>query len=287
MLAENVSFPPRPAPIAESATATTTPRPAPNLRPLGIGSAIDEHDLARYQKAFGDHDTEELLRWAKGRFGNRLAVVTAFQAEGIVLLDMLRRITPDLRVITIDTGRLPAETYTLIDKVRRRFDIEVEMLYPDAPSLAALMQRGGPNLFYQSVDDRLACCRVRKVEPLNRALKNLDAWITGLRRDQSPDRAKTPVLARDEAHGGILKLAPLAAWSQDAVWDYIRQHKLPYHPLYDQGFTSIGCAPCTRAITIGESSRAGRWWWESGSHKECGLHLPSSPVSAVAATGGA
>ena len=260
---------------------------------LSIASAdagrdrIAEADIARYQAAFAPHTPQDLLAWALGRFGRRIAVVTALQDEGIVLLDMARKIAPDVRAITIDTGRLPNETYRFIETVRERLDVTVEIVHPDARSLAALVGEQGPNLFYRSVDARLSCCRVRKVEPLRRALGGMDAWITGLRRDQTPDRAATPILARDDAHGGVLKLAPLAAWSLDDVAVYLRAHDLPRHPLYARGYRSIGCAPCTRPVQIGEPARAGRWWWEQGTHKECGLHLPTATTAAPSAAGGA
>lgn len=218
-------------------------------------------------------DPPTLLTRALRRWGDRIALVTSFQAEGMVLLDMAWRINPGLRVITLDTGRLPAETYALIDRVRERYGIAVEVFYPDAQRLEAMVRRHGPNLFYESVDNRLTCCRVRKVEPLRRALGGLRAWITGLRRDQAPSRAGIRKVEVDHGHGGILKLNPLADWSWGAVRAYTRTHDVPTHPLYARGYQSIGCAPCTRAVEAGEDSRAGRWWWENGQHKECGLHL--------------
>lgn len=235
-----------------------------------------------------DNDPEGLLRWTLERFGPRSVIVTALQAEGIVLLDMARRIDPNVRAITIDTGRLPRETHDLIDTVRRRLGIAIEIVHPSSDALADLVSRRGPNLFYDSVESRLACCHVRKVEPLGRALAGVDAWITGLRRDQSPSRQGTAIITRDPATGGRLKLAPLAGWSEDDVWSYIRARKLPYHALYDQGYRSIGCAPCTRPVQIGEAARAGRWWWEDGSSKECGLHRsPQAPAPGAPVTGGA
>lgn len=222
---------------------------------------------------------EELLRWALGRWRRKVALFTAFQAEGMVLLDMAWRIDPEVRVVTLDTGRLPEETFRLIEEVRERYAIAVEIVTPDAGEVAELVARGGPNLFYRSVADRRACCRVRKVEPLRRALSGLAAWITGQRRDQAPSRASTGLTEVDGEHGGILKLNPLAYWSWEAVWDYIRLHDVPYHRFYDRGYTSIGCGPCTRAVRPWEDHRAGRWWWEEpGAHKECGLHV-QAPVA--------
>lgn len=215
----------------------------------------------------------ELLAWATRRWGSRVAVGTAFQAEGMVLLDMAWRIEPSVRVFTIDTGRLPAETYEHIDRVRERYGLEVEVYLPDARQVEELVRRGGPNLFYHSHEQRLACCQVRKVEPLRRALAGLAAWITGRRRDQGPTRGDVRRLERDPLQPGVIKLNPLADWSDEEVWAYIAAHDVPYHPLYDQGYRSIGCAPCTRASLPGEDPRAARWWWEQdGQPKECGLH---------------
>lgn len=222
-------------------------------------------------------DAQDVVRWTLERWHPRAALCTAFQAEGMVILDMARRLRPDLRVITLDTGRLPAETYDFIDTVRDRYGIEVEVFYPDARRLEAMVRGGGPNLFRGSVEGRRRCCRVRKVEVLGRALSGLDAWMTGLRRDQTSSRADTRKVDVDPRHGGILKVCPLADWSHERVWSYIEEHDVPVHPLYEQGYTSIGCAPCTRATREGEDPRAGRWWWEDGAVKECGIHFAAGP----------
>lgn len=216
---------------------------------------------------------EDLVRWTLERWHPQAAVVIAFQVEGMALLDMAWRIQPEVRVVTLDTGRLPAESYDLMEEVRERYGIELEIYSPDARQVEEMVRRSGPNLFYKSIELRKECCRVRKVEVLRRALSGLDAWITGLRRDQAPSRTRIPKVERDASHGGIFKVSPLAEWTYDQVWDYIREHDVPYHGLYDQGYTSIGCAPCTRARREGEDLRAGRWWWESPDTKECGLHV--------------
>lgn len=216
---------------------------------------------------------EALVAWALQRWGRRVAVGTAFQAEGLVLLDMAWRIDRSVRVFTIDTGRLPDATHELIQRVRERYDLAVEVYLPQTRRVEELVRIGGPNLFYHSVEERLACCRVRKVEPLRRALTGLAAWITGLRRGQGATRAGARRVEHDPLHAGVLKLNPLVDWSEEEVWAYVARHELPYHPLYDQGYRSIGCAPCTRASLPGEDARAGRWWWERADQpKECGLH---------------
>ena len=205
-------------------------------------------------------------------FGQRSAVCTSFQAEGMVILDLAWRMDPHVRVFTIDTGRLPQETHELIDSVQERYQIPIEVICPDQSELSQLVTRHGMNLFYQSVPLRLLCCEARKVNPLNRVLQDLDAWIAGLRRTTSDTRRQVPKVEVDEAHGNILKVNPLTDWSTEQVWEYIRANDLPYNRLYDQGYTSISCAPCTRPIQAGEHPRAGRWWWEQGVPKECGIH---------------
>jgi thioredoxin-dependent adenylylsulfate APS reductase len=253
-----------------AATATTWPH--------GLDSQLDGPDLAHLDGLPAD----ELLAWAVGRFGDRFAVVTSFQAEGMVVLDLARRIDPGVRVLTLDTGRLPEETYEVIEAVRTGMGLEVEVVTPDPADVAAMVARHGPNLFHKDPALRRLCCHVRKVAPLDRALAGVEAWSTGLRRDGGPARAGTPKAELDEAHGGIVKLNPLADWTREQVWAYVRAHRLPVNPLYEQGYTSIGCAPCTRPTRPGEDERAGRWWWEADTDRECGLHtrlggVPASP----------
>jgi phosphoadenosine phosphosulfate reductase len=215
---------------------------------------------------------EDVLRWAYESFP-RLVIVASFQAESSVLIDMASRIRTEVSVLTLDTGRLPQQTYEMIDRVRDRYRIDVQVVSPDPADLQEMVGAHGVNLFYKSPENRRLCCDVRKSRPLARALRGYDAWVTGVRRQQASTRAETPVVAPDREHEGLTKIAPLAAWSKDQVWTYIKENDLPYHSLYDLGYTSIGCAPCTRATTAGEDERAGRWWWESADEvKECGLH---------------
>ncbi len=234
---------------------------------------------------FENRSPEHLLRWAIERWGRRLALVTSFQSTGLVLLDMAWRIDPDIRVITLDTGRLPQETYDTMETVRRRYGAHLEVVSPDPQAIQELVRERGPNLFYESLKNRRDCCRVRKVEPLQRVLGNVDAWITGLRRDQAESRKDTlKVTFDDPPHQGLVKLAPLADWTEKQVDDYVRRHNVPRHPLYSKGYRSIGCAPCTRPVALGADLRSGRWWWESrtdGSAKECGIHLTPKPESST------
>jgi phosphoadenosine phosphosulfate reductase len=217
---------------------------------------------------------ESVLRWAFGTFP-RLAVVASLQAESSVLIDMATRIKPDVSVMTIDTGRLPQETHDVIDRMRERYGIAVQVIAPEAREVAELVWAHGTNPFYGSPSLRRTCCDVRKSRPLEQALRGYEAWVTGLRRQQLSSRADTQVVSADSVHKGLTKIAPLAGWTNEQVWDYIHEHDVPYNSLYDQGYTSIGCAPCTRATRPGEDERAGRWWWEQGELKECGLHFRS------------
>jgi thioredoxin-dependent adenylylsulfate APS reductase len=221
-------------------------------------------------------EAADVLRRALEALGpERVALSASFGPEDIVILDLLTEIVQRPRVFTLDTGRLPEETYALIERVRERFEIDVEVFAPDAEQVETMVAERGPNLFYRSLDDRHRCCDVRKVLPLRRALATVDGWITGLRRDQTGTRARTPKIGLDLEHGLIWKVAPLADWTEAQVWTHIRERDLPYNALHDRGYPSIGCAPCTRAIEPGEDPRAGRWWWESDGPRECGLHVPS------------
>ncbi|MHB8719202.1 MAG: phosphoadenylyl-sulfate reductase [Candidatus Dormibacteria bacterium] len=211
---------------------------------------------------------------------SRVALAASFQAESGVLIDMCSRLGLGIDVLTLDTGRLPEETHTVMDTFRRRYDLRLRVLSPDPAEVEALVERDGPNLFRTSVALRQSCCAVRKVAPLRRALRDYDAWITGLRRQQSPSRTAVAAVAADPGSGGITKVAPLVDWTREEVGEYLEHHAVPRHPLYDRGYTSIGCGPCTRAILPGEDERAGRWWWEAGSTRECGLHALPVEVGA-------
>ncbi len=208
---------------------------------------------------------------------DRLALASSFGAEDMVILDLLAGLTARPRVFTLDTGRLPQETYDLMDAARRRYGIEIEVVFPDRSAVEAMVRQRGLNLFYDSLEARRMCCAVRKVEPLGRALEGLGGWITGLRRDQLVTRSATPKIAADGGRPGVWKVAPLADWSEDRVWTYIRANDIPYNALHDQGYRSIGCAPCTRAVAEGDDPRSGRWWWERPDERECGIHF--DPVS--------
>jgi thioredoxin-dependent adenylylsulfate APS reductase len=234
---------------------------------------LDELEAGELSVEFEGAEPEELLEWAIDRFAPRLALSTAFQIDGVALIDMAYRIDPDIQVFSVDTGRLPQETFDLVEALRERYaGLNLTLLAPEKRHIEGMVRSHGPNLFRQDVSLRLLCCQVRKVLPLQKHLASLDAWITGLRRDQWATRTNIRKVEIDHDHGAIVKLNPLAEWTEDEVWDYVRANDVPYNALYDRGFTSIGCAPCTRAVAPGEAARAGRWWWEHNAPKECGIH---------------
>ena len=213
---------------------------------------------------------QEVLYWALSTFGDSLAISTSFQKEGMVLIDMAVRINPKVRVFTIDTGRLPEETHQMMETVRQRYGIPVEIVFPEAPEVESMIAAHGPNLFYREVPLRKLCCEIRKVRPMQRKLATLQAWVVGLRRSQTETRSQ---IRKVESIDGTVKISPLADWTSQQVEDYTRQHEVPVHPLYAKGFPSIGCGPCTRATFNCEDERAGRWWWEQDAEKECGIHV--------------
>ena len=231
-------------------------------------------DIENLNNDFKDKSPQQVLEWALEKFHPKIALASSFGAEDIVLIDMIKKINPNARIFTLETGRLHKETYDLMDKVKTQFG-NLEVYYPDTVELEDMVRKHGVNLFYNSVEERKLCCRVRKIGSLNRALSNLDAWITGLRQDQAASRNDTPKVEVDSAHRGIIKINPIIDKTSEDIWKYIRENNLPYNALHDSGFPSIGCAPCTRAIKPEEDARAGRWWWEPRDQSECGLHVKS------------
>jgi phosphoadenosine phosphosulfate reductase len=197
---------------------------------------------------------------------------SSLSAEDMVVTDAILSAGLDIEIFTIDTGRLHADTIQLRDEIRRRYNYDVRVYTPDEDAVSNHVARHGPNAFYAAPELRRECCRIRKVEPLKRALSGKNAWITGLRRDSAASRVSVPLHEYDSNYA-VLKFNPLAEWSEQDVWDYLHAHAVPYNRLYDQGYRSIGCAPCTRPSIPGEDPRAGRWWWEQTSAKECGLHV--------------
>ena len=228
--------------------------------------------IEELKKLFDGQKPEDILRLAGEYFGNRIVFATSLGEEDQVITDMIARTAQGIGIFTLDTGRLFQETYDLLAKTQKRYSqLAFKVYYPDTKNLEDMVAAKGINLFYESVDNRKLCCHVRKVEPLQRALKQADAWVVGLRRQQSQNRADMQNVEWDGLNGKI-KINPLIDWSLDQVRDYIQQNKVDVNPLHAQGFVSIGCAPCTRAVKQGEDIRAGRWWWEQPEQKECGLH---------------
>jgi phosphoadenosine phosphosulfate reductase len=226
---------------------------------------------------------EELLRWAAETYGDRAGIVTSFQNTGCVTVDIAVRAGLPLRVLTVDTLRLPEETYAVMEAVERRYGIEIERFQPDPERVQRMVSQHGEYLFFDSKAKQEHCCSIRKVEPNQRALATLDAWITGLRRDQSDFRKEVPKATLTNQNGvALVKLSPLADWTEQQVWDYIRAHDVPYNALYDKGYTSIGCVICTTPTLPGEDKRAGRWRWfnqyHEGDKKECGIHIAGSGI---------
>ena len=199
-------------------------------------------------------------------------------AEDMVLTDLITRYQPDIQMFSLDTGRLPQETYDLMQEVRQRYSVPLAIYFPDRVLIEEYVAQSGINGFYDSVELRKGCCHIRKVEPLKRALNGKRAWLTGMRRDQAVTRGSLEVSSFDVDHG-LEKINPLLDWTNAEVWEYIKQHNVPYNKLHDRFFPSIGCAPCTRSVTPGEDIRSGRWWWENPENKECGLHLTSTPLA--------
>lgn len=229
--------------------------------------------LAELNALFAGGDTAAALRRVAELFPGRVVFSSSLGQEDQALTDIIARNALPVRIFTIDTGRLFAETYETLERTVARYKVPIDLYFPQAEGVQQLVQRDGVNGFYTSVAQRKDCCAVRKVEPLQRALQGAQVWLTGLRAGQNEHRRSIPFVEwlPDKE---LYKINPLLHWSYDAVLAYLQQYQVPYNPLHDRGFVSIGCAPCTRAITEGEDPRAGRWWWET-SQKECGLHLAS------------
>ena len=223
-----------------------------------------------------DATPEEVLVATMARYP-KAVLACSLGLEDVALVHMASRLAKPPRIFVLDTGRLHPETYDVLDALRQRYGLPIEVFCPQAPALEAYVNLNGPNAFRDSLALRKACCAIRKVEPLSRALQGADAWICGLRRAQGPTRHDLQVFEPDLEHGGIPRVSPLLAWTLEDALAYVSTWKVPHSVLHHQGFPSIGCAPCTRAIAPGEDERAGRWWWERPEHKECGLHRRQTP----------
>ena len=233
----------------------------------------DKNYLHELVMDFKNKHPREIIRWAVDWFGERLFIVTSLQINTIAILDMAYKLNPNIHVITIDTGRLPDSTIEYQFKIRKLYpEANWKVVSPDQQEVDKMVKEKGRDLFYESVANRYQCCNIRKVRPLTKALNEADAWISGLRRDQWATRSSVEKIETDHKHGGIIKLNPLADWTEEDVWAYLCRHKVPAHPLYKKGYTSIGCAPCSRPVQGNKEKRIGRWWWEQDAPKECGIN---------------
>ncbi|MFY4789299.1 phosphoadenylyl-sulfate reductase [Aliarcobacter butzleri] len=229
-----------------------------------------KEDLKNINKELENKTTIDVIAYFLDNFKN-VALSSSLAAEDQVLTDILLKKDKNASIFTLDTGRLHPETYDVMDATNLKYGIKIDVFFPDNENVQKLYKTQGVNGHYESIENRKNCCNIRKIEPLKRALKDVEVWVTGLRASQSVTRTDMSLVEWDE-NFNVIKVNPLINWSQEDVWDYIKTNKVPYNKLHDQGFPSIGCAPCTRAIKDGEDIRAGRWWWENPEHKECGLH---------------
>lgn len=222
---------------------------------------------------------QKIIKYALSQFEN--IAISFSGAEDVALIEMARSYRPDIQIFCLDTGRLHPETYRYIEKVRKHYGIQIQVISPDGDAVRKLVTEKGLFSFYD--DDHKECCGIRKIEPLRKKLSEVDAWITGQRKDQSPTRADIPVIQDDKlfarANSSLTKFNPLANWTSQEVWSYIRMCEIPYNELHDKGFISIGCEPCTRAVGPNQHEREGRWWWEEATKKECGLHAGNTQTN--------
>lgn len=247
---------------------------------MGLGlyfKAVEVYNMAiqdtvkELQERFEGKSADEVLDYFLKAYKGKIALSSSLSYEDQVLTDLIVKKDPATRIFTLDTGRLFPETYKLIDKTQMQYGIELEVFFPDFNNIQKMVREKGINLFYNSEEDRHLCCQLRKLEPLHRAFQGLEVWICGLRRSQSVTRTAMKVVEWD-AKNGLIKVNPLIDWSEEQTKQYVHDNHVPYNPLHDKGFPSIGCEPCTRAVKPGEDIRSGRWWWEDPTHRECGLH---------------
>lgn len=229
------------------------------------------NEILNYRKKFKNSSPEEVLSYFLSTYSGFTTFSTSLGVEDQVITHLLVTSGLPFKIFTLDTGRLFQETYNILDLTIKKYNLDLQIFFPETAAIESMVRQHGINLFYDSLENRHHCCFVRKTEPLKRALQGMKVWITGLRKDQSVTRANAEMISWDSAYN-LIKVNPLIHWSEAEVWDYIRRHHVPYNELHDQGYPSVGCTPCTRAVQQGEDIRAGRWWWELPSNKECGLH---------------
>jgi phosphoadenosine phosphosulfate reductase len=232
---------------------------------------LSDLDLKKLNDAFDKKSAQDVLKSTFKNFDS-VTLASSFGLEDVALIHMALAVKPSVRIFTLDTGRLHDETYRVMEEIKKRYGITIDVFFPDTQKVESLVKKKGFYSFKESVANRKECCGIRKVEPLKRALDGFEVWVTGLRREQAMTRTQIKKIERDPNHPGMLKVNPIADWSEERVTGYIKENNIPYNKLHDVGFRSIGCAPCTRAVKPGEDIRAGRWWWEQSTQKECGLH---------------
>lgn len=241
------------------------------------GIKLMKDQVAALNNQFKEATAEEMLKYFSEKFPSVVAFASSLSKEDQIITSMLAQFPHDIHCFTLDTGRLFQETYNLLDITIKKYHLDIHLYFPDAARVEEMVNAGGVNLFYSSVENRKKCCHIRKIEPLQRALKGKKIWINGLRRAQSVTREALSAVEWDESFQ-VLKVNPLWLWTDQDVDEFIAIHKIPYNPMHDQGFPSIGCQPCTRAILPGEDTRAGRWWWEQAQQRECGLHTHDKSI---------
>ena len=234
-------------------------------------TVMDKDLINSWNQELKNAQPGEIITFFQKQFPGRVALSTSFGLEDQVLTEIIASIDKNARIFTLDTGRLFPETYDLLDRTCRKYGINIDVYFPNTSDVEEMVNDKGINLFYDSIENRKLCCQLRKLVPLARAMQGLDAWITGLRKVQSVTRNNMQLVEWDD-NNKLLKINPLINWTEQDVWNYIKIKNIPYNPLHNKGFASIGCLPCTRAIEPGEDIRAGRWWWENPDTKECGLH---------------
>jgi phosphoadenosine phosphosulfate reductase len=240
-----------------------------------------KENIKAHQNKLAGKTPKAIVKWALDHYGIKsIALSSSLGAEDQVLTDLLLKIDPNIQIFTLDTGRLPQETYDTIHATKNHYNKNIEILFPNAHNIEDMETYNGPNLFYESIEKRKLCCKMRKILPLQKKLSKLNAWICGLRKDQVVTREAINIIEWD-SNFNLVKINPLANWTEKEVWDYIRKNKIPYNKLHEQGYRSIGCAPCSRAIKLEDDFRAGRWWWETPEQKECGLHMKKGIINGL------
>ncbi len=228
-------------------------------------------NIIKLNKEFENSSAQDVLKYFIDIFGDEAALSSSLGAEDQVLTDMMFKLTDKPNIFTLDTGRLHPETYAVMDATNLKYNTKLNVFFPSSNEVEKLYNIQGVNGHYESIENRKRCCNIRKIVPLKRALQPLKVWITGLRASQSVTRTEMPIVEYDKTFD-VIKVNPLINWSEEQVWEYIKENNVPYNKLHDQGYPSIGCEPCTRAVAAGADIRSGRWWWENPEHKECGLH---------------